>query len=303
MIKDESENRTHEAKKVTLVGFFVNLFLTAGKLTAGIVGHSSAMIADGIHSLSDFATDIVVIAFVNVANKGCDEEHRYGHGKYETFATLIIAVALLAVGIGIFFSGAIKIWGALHGEMLEQPGWIALWAALISIVVKELLYQYTIVVGKRINSPAVIANGWHHRSDALSSIGTALGISGAIFLGDSWCILDPIAGVVVSIFIVKVSVDLGMPSVKELLESSLPKEIEAEIIALIRQNKKIRAFHHLKTRKIGNVYAIDVHIKLDRDISFMRSHDIATEVENELRRHYGQQTQISIHTEPFYSNS
>lgn len=299
MIEDESVNRAHEAKKVTLVGFFVNLLLTAGKLIAGFVGHSSAMIADGIHSLSDFATDIVVIAFVNVANKGCDDEHRYGHGKYETFATLIISVALLLVGLGIFFSGAVNIWNAWHGEMLEQPGKIALWAALISIVVKEWLYRYTIVVGKRINSSAVIANGWHHRSDAFSSIGTALGISGAIFLGDQWRILDPIAGVVVSVFIVKVAISLGMPSVRELLESSLPREVEAEIIDLIRQNKEIRAFHHLKTRKIGNVYAIDVHIKLDQDISFLHSHDIATELEKELRNHYGQQTQISVHTEPF----
>lgn len=287
-----------EAKKVTLVGFFTNLLLTVGKLVAGWLGHSAAMIADGVHSLSDFVTDIVVIAFMNVSNKSCDDEHRYGHGKYETFATLIIAVALLVVGLGIFISGAGHIWDALHGEMPEQPGKVALWAALISIVVKELLYRYTIVIGKRINSPAVIANGWHHRSDAFSSIGTALGISGAIFLGDSWRILDPIAGVIVSVFIVKVSVDLGMPSVRELLESSLPKEVEAEIISLIGQDRDIRAFHRLKTRKIGNVYAIDVHIKLDRDTSFVRSHDIATELEQRFRQQYGPDTQISIHTEP-----
>ena len=292
------ENRASEARKVTIIGFFVNLVLTAAKITAGIIGKSSAMIADGVHSLSDFATDIVVLAFVKVSGKDSDDNHKYGHGKFETFATLIISLALAGVGIGIFINGLEKIIEYLKGGEIEQPGMVALWAAIISITSKEILFRYTNVVGKRINSPAVIANGWHHRSDAFSSIGTALGISGAIFLGDSWRILDPIAGIVVSFFILKVAYDLGMPSIKELLEASLPDETIAEIEKIITGHPEVIKFHHLKTRKVGTVYAIDVHIKLDKQISFIRSHDIATDIENSIRERYGRGTHINIHTEP-----
>lgn len=292
------KNRAYEAKKVTIVGFFVNLILTAAKLTAGILGKSTAMVADGVHSLSDFATDIVVLAFVNISGKDSDNDHRYGHGKFETFATLIISLALFAVGMGILINGIESIVAVLRGEELSQPKMIALWAALLSIVSKEILFRYTIIVGKKINNQAVIANGWHHRSDSLSSIGTALGIAGAIYLGESWRILDPVAGVVVSFFIMKVSVDLGLPSVKELLEASLPDEVVAEIEEVIMSHPEVKRFHHLKTRKIGNAFAIDVHIKLDKEISFVASHDVATDIERAFREKYGMQTHISIHTEP-----
>jgi len=295
-MKDE---RTQIAQKVTWIGFFINLVLTSLKLTAGILGRSTAMLADAIHSLSDFITDLIVILFIGVSGKERDEDHRYGHGKYETFATLLISLALLIVGIGIFWSGLIKVIDTLNGKEIEQPSLIALIAALISIIVKEGLYWYTKNEGVKINNQAVIANAWHHRSDAFSSIGTTLGISGAIFLGDNWRILDPIAGIVVSFFIIKVAVDLGMPSVHELLEQSLPKETEQEISAILNENPEILAFHNLKTRKIGNIYAIDVHIKLDKEISFVRSHDIATETEVKFRERFGARTITSIHTEPF----
>ena len=292
------DKRGKEANRVTIVGFFVNLLLTLIKITAGVVGKSSAMIADGVHSLSDFITDIVVIIFINIAGKDIDDNHKYGHGKFETFATLIISLVLAGVGLGIFVNGLEKIIEFIKSGKMEQPGMIALWAAIISIISKEALYRYTIVVGKRINSPAVIANGWHHRSDAFSSIGTALGISGAIFLGESWRILDPIAGMVVSFFIVKVAWDLGMPSVKELLDTSLPEDIVEEIENVITSHPEVINFHHLKTRKVGTIYAIEVHIKLDKIISFVRSHDIATEVETSIREKYGVGTHITIHTEP-----
>lgn len=292
------KNRGYEAKKVTVVGFFVNLILTAAKLTAGILGKSTAMVADGVHSLSDFATDIVVLAFVHISDKESDEDHRYGHGKFETFATLLISLALFAVGMGILINGIESVVAVLRGEELAKPGLIALWAALFSIVSKEILFKYTIVIGKKINNQAVIANGWHHRSDSLSSIGTALGIGGAIFLGESWRILDPLAGVVVSFFIMKVSIDLGLPSIKELLEASLPEEIVKEIEEIIVSHPEVKRFHHLKTRKIGNAFAIDVHIKLDKNISFVGSHDVATDIERAFREKYGMQTHISIHTEP-----
>ena len=290
--------RTNAAKRITWIGFVVNLLLTLAKLVAGLLGKSSAMVADAIHSLSDFVTDVIVIAFVNISGKDSDDNHHYGHGKFETFATLIIALVLFGVGAGILITGAEKIIGAISGKELEQPGIIAFWAAIVSIISKELLFRYTIKIGKEIKSDAVIANGWHHRSDAFSSIGTALGISGAIFLGDNWRILDPIAGVIVSFFIMKVAIELSIPSIKELLESSLPEEITTEIDSIIKGHPEIVRYHHLRTRKIGSIYAIDVHIKLNKEITFVRSHDIATELETELRNRYGRGTQISIHTEP-----
>ncbi|PKP06811.1 MAG: cation-efflux pump [Bacteroidetes bacterium HGW-Bacteroidetes-5] len=290
--------RTKIAKRVTWIGFFINLLLTLAKLFAGIIGKSSAMVADAIHSLSDFLTDIVVIAFVSISGRESDENHHYGHGKFETFATLIIALVLFGVGVGILINGVEKIISSIGGNKIEQPGMIAFWAAIISIISKEILFRYTLKIGKEIKSDAVIANGWHHRSDAFSSIGTALGISGAIFLGENWRILDPIAGVIVSFFIIKVAVELSIPSIKELLESSLPEEITTEIDSIINSHPEIVRYHHLRTRKIGSIYAIDVHIKLHKEITFVRSHDIATELETELRNRFGRGTQISVHTEP-----
>lgn len=295
-MKDE---RTQIAQKVTWVGFFMNLALTAFKLLAGVIGKSTAMIADGVHSLSDFVTDVIVILFIGVSGKERDEDHQYGHGKFETFATLLISIALLIVGIGIFWSGLMKVIDTINGKEIQQPTLIALIAALVSIVVKEALFWYTKIKGSKINNQAVIANAWHHRSDAFSSIGTALGISGAIFLGDKWRILDPIAGIVVSFFIIKVAVKLGMPSIHELLEKSLPKQTEKEISDILNENPEILAYHNLKTRKVGSIYAIDVHIKLNKEISFVRSHDVATEIEIKLRERFGKNTITSIHTEPF----
>ena len=292
-------SRSKAAQRVTWVGFLVNLFLTIFKLLAGILGRSTAMIADGVHSLSDFVTDIIVVVFIRIAGKEQDDDHLYGHGKYETFATLLISLALLVVGIGIFVSGVLKIISTFNGKTLESPTMLALIAAIISIISKEILFRYTWRVGDEIKSQAVIANAWHHRSDVFSSVGTSLGIAGAMFLGEKWRILDPIAGVVVSFFIVKVAIDLGIPSIHELLEKALPKEINAEISTIILDNPEIKAFHNLKTRKIGTIYAVDVHIKLDREVSFVHSHDIATDVEINLRRRFGENTITNIHTEPF----
>lgn len=291
--------RVKEAKKVTWIGFVVNFILTAFKIVAGITGKSTAMIADGVHSLSDFVTDVLVILFMGISGKDKDQDHRYGHGKYETFATLLISLALLVVAVGIFWSGATKVIQVFVGVVLEQPSYIALWAAIISVISKEILYRYTKKVGSQIDSNAVIANAWHHRTDAFSSIGTTLGITGAIFLGEQWRILDPIAGLIVSFFIAKVAIQLGMPSVHELLERSLPQETEDIIIELINSHPDVIFHHNLKTRKIGNIYAIDVHIKLDKNISFVKSHDIATDIEVRLRKKFGEKTVTNIHTEPY----
>ena len=291
-------NREKQIFRVTLLGSFVNLLLVVFKFIAGIVGHSAAMIADAVHSLSDFITDIIVIIFVAISGKPEDSDHSYGHGKYETLATAVIGIILFFVGVGILISGIKAIVGALQGEPLQAPSLLALIAAVISIVVKEALYHYTVKRGKALGSSSVVANAWHHRSDALSSIGTAIGIGGAVFLGEQWRILDPIAAVVVSIFIVKVAVELIKPCIDELVERSLPEEVEQRIHALILQSPQVSSPHHLRTRRIGSCIAIEVHIRMDGQISLSEAHQVASDIERRLKAEFGEKTHIGIHMEP-----
>lgn len=299
MTKSDNTSREKEIYKVTLWGGAVNLLLLVFKFVAGVTAHSSAMIADAVHSLSDFVTDIVVIAFVRISGKPQDEDHEYGHGKYETFATALIGAALLIVGIGIFADSASGIVGFMRGERLEAPGMLAFVAALVSVLSKEAVYRYTVIKGRRLNSKAVIANAWHHRSDALSSIGTMAGIGGAIFLGDTWRVLDPLAALVVSLFVIRVAWQLVKPSIDELLEKSLPKEMEDTITAVILSFKGVRSPHHLRTRYIGNTIAIEVHIRLDGSMTLSEAHDITKRIEAALKEKFGERTHIGIHMEPW----
>jgi len=290
--------REKEIYKVTLVGGAVNALLLLFKFVAGIVGHSSAMIADAAHSLSDFVTDIIVLVFVRISNKPQDKSHDYGHGKYETLALTIIGIALMAVAIGIIVKGAMKIAAWANGDALEAPGMLAFWAAFVSIVMKEAVYRYSVIKARKLNSKALEANAWHHRSDALSSIGTAVGIGGAIFLGERWTILDPIASVVVGAFIVKVAFDLLKDGIGDLMEQSLPDEVEDEILKLAATVPGVSEPHALRTRRIGNHYAIEMHILMDGSISLKEAHDKASKVENLLREHYGDETHVVVHVEP-----
>ena len=284
--------------RVTIVGSAVNFLLLVFKFFAGIMGHSAAMLADAVHSLSDFVTDIIVLVFVRISSKPQDEGHDYGHGKYETLATAIIGIFLLFVGFGIFWNGASSVYLFLQGGSLPEPGMLALAAALVSIVSKEILYQYTVFKGKKLNSQAVVANAWHHRSDALSSIGTAVGIGGAILLGSHWRVLDPAAAVIVSFFIMKVAVGLLIPCVDELLEKSLPADVEEEIQEIILSFPDVSSPHHLRTRRIGNHYAIEVHVRMDGKITLEEAHRTATAIEDKLKEKFGEGTHIGIHVEP-----
>ena len=294
-------NREKEIYKVTLVGSAVNVVLLAFKFVAGIVGHSSAMVADALHSLSDFVTDVIVLVFVKISNKPQDKSHDYGHGKYETLAMTVIGLALMGVAIGIIVKGASKISAWVNGEALEAPGMLAFWAAIVSIVLKEAVYRYSIRKAKKLNSKAVEANAWHHRSDALSSIGTAVGIGGAIFLGARWTILAPVASVVVGAFIVKVAFDLLKNGIGDLMEQSLPDAVEEEILRLVAEVPGVSNPHELRTRRIGNHYAIELHVLMDGNLSLKEAHDKASEVEELLRGHYGEETHVAVHVEPLGS--
>lgn len=296
--KASVQQREKEIFRVTWIGSIVNFGLLVLKFVAGIVGHSAAMVADAVHSLSDFVTDIVVIAFVRISGKPEDEDHGYGHGKYETLATAIIGIILFFVGVGILVNGATTVADTLGGQPLEAPSLIALVAAAASIILKELLYRYTIHTGKRLRSQAVVANAWHHRSDAFSSIGTLVGITGAIFLGERWRILDPIAAIVVSAFIIKVAIQLLKPCVDELLERSLPAEVETRIREIILSFPAVSAPHHLRTRRIGNHIAIEVHVRMDGATPLAAAHSVATDIEQRLKAEFGEDTHIGIHMEP-----
>ncbi len=296
--KMDKKSREKSIYHVTLVGSFVNMLLVSVKFAAGIFGHSSAMIADAVHSLSDFLTDIIVLLFVRLSSKPEDSCHDYGHGKYETLATVIIGVALLGVGINICYNGIMHIIMFMHGHPIPQPGVIALAAALVSILSKEWIYRYTIRVGKRVDSQSVIANAWHHRSDALSSVGTALGIGGALLLGARWSVLDPIAAVVVSVMIVVSAVKIIHTAGDDLLERSLPQSVEDEIVSIASSEPSVSCIHHLRTRRIGSRIAIDMHLRMPAQMTLYESHAHTVNIERRLRERFGQHTYIGIHAEP-----
>lgn len=272
--------------------------LTAIKIIAGVVGKSGAMIADGIHSLSDLASDIVVLIFVPIAGKAKDKDHQYGHGKFETLATLVVSLILMVVAIRLVASSAKSIISALSGNILPKPGYIALAAAIISIVSKEILYQYTALVARRTDSSVCKANAWHHRSDALSSIGSLLGIGGAVILGNKWTILDPVAAVIIGLMILFVAIKMAKAPIEELMEKSLDEKTEKEITDIILATEGVQNMHNLKTRRNGQSKIIDCHIRVKRTISIVEAHDIATNVEKNLKQKFGNETQTSIHIEP-----
>lgn len=290
--------REKEIYKVTLVGSAGNVALLTFKFIAGFLGHSSAMIADAVHSLSDFVTDLVVLVFVSISAKPQDQSHDYGHGKFETIATFLIGLALIGAATGIIVSGGMKLIAWWGGDELEAPGWIALWAALLSIAVKELLYQYTVRKGRQLDSQVMIANAWHHRSDSLSSIGAAIGIGGAIWLGQRWTVLDPIASIVVGLMLVRVAWELLKTSIAELTECSLPAETEQEIEQIIQSFADVQEPHNLRTRRIGNRIAIEAHVRMDGSLPLQIVHERATSIEHKLKERFGTKTHVTFHMEP-----
>ena len=292
------ENREKAIRRVTVLGAAVNTMLTAIKILAGIFGRSAAMVADGVHSLSDLMSDFVVLVFTHISSKGRDKGHSFGHGKFETLATSLVSLLLIVVGAKMMASGIESIIAVFSGEVLPRPGYIALAAALISIVAKEIIYRMTAKVGEDYGSQVVIANAWHHRSDALSSIGSLLGIGGAIVLGEKWTVLDPIVSCCISVAIIIVALKIGMPALSELLDASLPEAVEAEIVRIAESVNGVMDIHDLKTRKNGVSVIIEAHILVDASLSIVEAHDVSSRVEDALTARFGPETQVSIHVEP-----
>lgn len=291
-------SREGEIRRITLWGLAVNILLTVGKLLAGLLGRSAAMLADAAHSASDLATDAVVLGFVRVSGKPQDESHDYGHGKFETLAAVIVGLVLIGVAAGIFVDSAERIEAVVDGTGIPRPGMVALIAAAVSILAKEILYRYTITTARKVESSMLRANAWHHRSDAMSSVATLVGIAGARYLGEQWVILDPIAAIVVGALIVKVAVDMIRPNLDELLERSLPAETEAEILRIVSSEESVADPHNLRTRRVGPNIVVEIHIRLDGQMTVCESHEITRRIESRLRDRFGSGTIVTLHVEP-----
>ena len=292
------KDRERELSNVTLWGAVANVLLAFAKLAAGLWGRSSAMVADAVHSFSDLLSDVVVIVMVKLSSKDRDKSHDYGHGKFETLATVTVALMLVAVAVKLMVEGVKEIVSVLEGDTVSIPGKIALWAALTSIAVKEALYQWTVRVGRRYNSSAVAANAWHHRTDALSSIGAAVGIGCALLLGGKWVILDPIVCCAISVFIFIAALQMSIPALSELTDASLTDEVEAEISGIIQSVPGVGNVHNLKTRRNGPDIIIDAHMVVAPEMTVSEAHKLTIIAEKLLRERFGAGTQIMLHVEP-----
>ncbi len=300
---DSMIGREKAAQKVTLFGMFINFLLVLIKFIAGIIGGSAALVADAIHSLSDFISDIIVIVGFKITAKPADESHNYGHGKVETISAVIIGLLLVILSFVLIGTSGFKIYQFFFkGKDIAVPKFYVLYVVVASIVLKEMLYRVTKIVGTRIKSEAVIANAWHHRSDALSSVAAFIGIVLAVSLGEHYAVCDPIASFAVSLFIFKVGLSIILSSYKQLIDASLSVAEVQQINDAISSIPEIKGYHNMKTRRIGYYVSIDVHIFVEKSINVEDAHNIATLLEVKLRETFGEATIINVHVEPYYVN-
>ena len=298
----DSKWRNREEKRCTLVGMTSDVCLSAIKIVTGIFGHSSAILADGIHSIGDMVTDGLVYAMVRLSGKGVDERYRYGRGKYETLAAFLISIILVIVALGLMSEGAQDVWAAIQGETLERPHNIALVVGMIAVIVKEGLYHYTRLKGRKTGSSALKAYAWHHRADALSTAATLLGVAGAMFLGERWRVLDPIAAIAVSVLILVLAYRMGRPAIEELLEKSLPDDVVRRIGDTVSDVHGVCAFHNLRTRHNGAVNVVDIHVKVDGSLTVEQSHHITRDIERQLAALLGK-VLVNIHVEHYHGQN
>jgi len=290
--------RARTASRIGTQGLLLNLFLTLFKYLAGYAGRSAAMIADATHSLSDLLTDVVVVLGFRFVQRPEDEGHDFGHGRIETVLALLCGAFLALVGVGIFWTAAVRLLEIRRGVLPAAPGGIALFAAVLSVVSKEWLYRYTLLWGRRLDSSVLVAKAWDHRSDGLSSVGTLVGIGGAFFLGEKWRLLDPLAALVVSVFVVRASLPILRESLHELTDGSLDDELETRITNVIRNTPLVTDCHALRTRRLGSYVALEAHVLVGRHLSIVEAHDVTEEIEVRLRRMLGEASLVNLHVEP-----
>ena len=290
----ESEISSVKAgRKVTLLGLFVNTFLILLKFSAGIIGDSQALIADAVHSISDLFTDAVVLLGIKIGQKPPDEEHHFGHARIETLASAIIGLALIGTAVYLGFDAALNI----HRHTEYHPTGIALIGAGLSIALKEALYRYTILIGRRIKSPLIVANAWHHRSDALSSIAVLLGVGGTL-IKPSWHILDACAALIVSFFIIKVGLDILWNTLREFTDTAPRPEIIKEIMRCSLSVEGVMDAHDLRVRTSGGFYQVEIHIVVDGQMAVVEGHRIAKAVERCLVEEMDTLDRVIVHVDP-----
>jgi len=287
-----AQQRHQAINQVTLWGVFINLVLSVAKLAGGFFGQSQALIADGLHSLSDLASDAMVFVAAKHASEDADEEHPYGHARFETIATVALAVLLVIVGLGIAYDAIISL---VTDEPIEKPDLFTLWIAAFSIISNEGLYHYTKLVGTRIRSNLLLANAWHHRSDAVSSIVVLVGIAGTQF---NMSKLDAYAAIIVAIMIARIGFKLGYDSVQELVDASLEPELVQKIRQNILSHEDVRELHMLRTRRLGHYAHVDVHILVGPKLSVSEGHHISETVEKSLKDSFDEINDVTVHIDP-----
>ncbi|MEW5914548.1 MAG: cation diffusion facilitator family transporter [Thermodesulfobacteriota bacterium] len=290
----ELEQSGQQGRRVTWLGVWVNALLVAGKLLAGIYGHSQAMVADAVHSLSDLITDGVVLLGLRFGRRGPDPRHHFGHGRIETMSASLVGLALVGVAAWIGYQ-------ALHDIIVQvehHPTWLALAAAAVSIAAKEALYRVTVTVGRRINSPAVVANAWHHRSDALSSVAVLLGVAGSL-LNPDWHSLDAWAALVVALLICKVGLEVFWGALKEMADTAPSPEVLRNIQSCAAGVAGVLEIHDLKVRSTGGRHQIQLHIVVDAQLNVVNSHQIAKEVEQCLLAEVPNTGEVIVHVDPY----
>lgn len=290
----EESEFTRVANRVAFVTIFENVLLALGKLIAGLIGHSSAMISDAVHSASDVFSTIVVLIGVKLSSKESDKEHPYGHERLECVAAIVLAVVLLLTGLGIGYDAIKNILGGNYKE-LTAPTVLALVAAIISIVAKEAMYWYTRYYAKRIDSSALMADAWHHRSDALSSVGALIGIGGAML---GYPVMDSIASLVIFFFIAKAAYDIFKDAIDKMVDHACDEETEKAIYDAVLEQEEVLGIDMLQTRIFGNKIYVDLEIQLDENYTLKKAHDIAEEVHEHIEQNFPKVKHIMVHVNP-----
>lgn len=286
-------NREAAIRKVTWIGLFANVLLAGFKFLAGIIGSSQALVADAIHSLTDLTTDIAVIAGSHYWSRPPDESHPYGHQRMETLVTVFIGIVLAVAGVGVGW----KAISTLHAKHASSPGWVAVLAALISIICKEAIYRWTAMIGRRVKSSALAANAWHHRADAISSVPVLIAVAGARVF-PSWSFLDHVGAAVVSILILYSSIKIMWPGLSELIDVGAPTEIRKRIRASALKNKGVLQVHDIRTRYVSSSIQVDLHIVVDGSITVREGHDIADNVKHRIITEIQEVLDVIVHVDP-----
>lgn len=287
------KNNEKIAIKFSIISIILNCLLTLIKFISGVISKSSAMISDSVHSLSDVLSTFVVIIGVKIANKKADSDHPYGHERIECVSAIILSGMLFIIGALIGING---IKNVTNSSNLVMPGVLALIASIISIISKEAMYQYTIRVSKKINSAALKADAWHHRSDALSSIGSFIGILGSRL---GFKIFDPLASVIISLCIIKVSIDIFKDAIDKMVDKSCDKEVIDKVISVIEKNESVKNIDDIKTRQFGNKAYVDVEISVDENLLLKDAHKVAEEIHNSVENEINIVKHCMVHVNPY----